>query len=538
MQLVQHCGERPGAPRRGPFECSEIRARLGGGAGWDGGVLPPTKAMTISSLTAASRSTDDYIMLSSFDRFADPIARRTFLARSGLSLGAMALGGLIARDVSGAAAAGAIAPLHHPPKAKRVIFLYMSGGPSQFETFDYKPKLAQLDGTPMPESLTRGQPIAQLQGAKLNCFAPQYDFARHGESGQEISSALPHIARIADKICIVRSLHTEAINHDPAHTFMNTGTTLSGRPSMGSWVWYGLGSESKDLPGFVVMTSFGGRSPQPIATRMWHNGFLPGHYQGVHFRSTGEPVLYLRTPPGVSASQQRDVVEAIQRLDAEQQRVVEDPEIVARIAQYEMAFRMQTSVPELMDFSGESKQTLERYGCGGMDGSFAANCLQARRLVERGVRFIQLYHRDWDHHNDVKHFVKVCAGHCDQASAALIEDLDERGLLDETLVIWGGEFGRTPMSQSGKGPTLGRDHHMKAFSMWLAGGGIKPGITYGSTDELGYNVAENPVHVRDLHATVLHQLGIDHERFTVKHQGLDWRLTGVEHARVVQEILT
>jgi hypothetical protein len=466
------------------------------------------------------------------------IARRTFLQRTGLSLGSVALANLMQpRLFAGPAVGGMIQPLHHPAKVKRVIFLYMSGGPSQFETFDHKPKLTELDGQPMPQSFTKGQPIAQLQGRELFCFGPQYKFARHGQSGQEISEALPHIASIADKICIVRSLHTEAINHDPAHTFMNTGTTISGRPSMGSWVWYGLGSEAQDLPGFIVMTSFGGRSPQPIATRMWHNGFLPGQYQGVHFRSTGDPVLYLRTPPGVSASRQRDVVAAIQQLDAMNNELVADPEITARIAQYEMAFRMQTSVPDLMDFSQESKTTLDKYGCTGMDGSFAANCLLARRLAERGVRFIQLYHRDWDHHNDVKHFVNVCAGHCDRASAALVNDLDERGMLDETLIIWGGEFGRTPMSQSGKGPTLGRDHHMKSFSMWLAGGGIQPGLTYGATDELGYNAVENPVHVHDLHATILHLLGIDHERFTIQHQGLDWRLTGVERAQVVKDIL-
>ena len=474
-----------------------------------------------------------------------PIARRTFLQRSGLSLGSVALANLMQPRLfanpsprpSPQRGEGVIQPLHHPAKIKRVIFLYMSGGPSQFETFDHKPKLVELDGQPMPQSFTKGQPIAQLQGRELFCFGPQYKFRKHGQSGQEISEALPHIASIADKICILRSLHTEAINHDPAHTFMNTGTTTSGRPSMGSWVWYGLGSEAQDLPGFIVMTSFGGRSPQPIATRMWHNGFLPGQYQGVHFRSTGDPVLYLRTPPGVSASRQRDVVEAIQQIDAMNNQLVDDPEITARIAQYEMAFRMQTSVPDLMDFSQESKTTLDKYGCSGMDGSFASNCLLARRLAERGVRFIQLYHRDWDHHNDVKHFVNVCAGHCDKASAALVNDLEERGMLDETLVLWGGELGRTPMSQSGKGPTLGRDHHMKSFSMWLAGGGIKPGLTYGATDELGYNAVENPVHVHDLHATILHLLGIDHERFTIQHQGLDWRLTGVEGAKVVRDIL-
>ena len=457
--------------------------------------------------------------------------RRAFLSQSGLGLGSIALSCLLNRSA-------AARPLPtFPAKAKRVIFLYMSGGPSHLETFDYKPQLAKMNGQPMPESFTRGQPIAQLQGQKLSCFAPQFRFRKFGESGQEISEMLPRIGSIADDIAIVRSMRTDQINHDPAHTVMNTGTSISGRPSMGAWITYGLGSECDNLPGFVVMTSEGGRSPQPISNRMWGAGFLPGKYQGVLFRSKGDPVLYVNNPPGVTPQRQSDVVDAVQRLNGIQNQADADPEIETRIAQYELAFRMQTSVPALLDFRDEPKRVLNLYGVKKMDGSFAANCLLARRLAERGVRFIQLYHRDWDHHNDLVHFMKICCGLCDGPSAALIRDLKQRGMFDETLVIWGGEFGRTPMAQTNKGNQAGRDHHMRAFSMWLAGGGIKGGVTYGSTDELGYQVAERPVHVHDLHATMLHLLGIDHEGFTVKSQGLDMRLTGVEPARVVKEIL-
>jgi len=470
------------------------------------------------------------------------VARRTFLAGGGVSLGALALSGLLARSLPAAAtdmkSRGVITPLHLSPRIKRVIWLYMSGGPSHLETFDYKQELVRRSGEPMPDSVTTGQPIAQLQGkSQLKILGPLFPFAKYGKSGQEISAALPHIAGIADDICIIRSMVTEAINHDPAHTFMNTGTTISGRPSMGSWLTYGLGSEAEDLPGFVVLTSFAGRSPQPISGRMWASGFLPGCFQGIRFNSTGSPVEYLDRPAGVSLRQQREVIDAVAALNRVEGRRAAEPEIETRLAQYEMAFRMQTSVPALMDFRDESQATLDLYGTKLGDGSFASNCILARRMAERGVRFIQLYHRDWDHHNDLKKFVEICAGACDRASAALVKDLKQRGMLDETLVIWGGEFGRTPMAQDGKGIELGRDHHMKGFSMWLAGGGIKSGITYGATDDLGYHAAENIVHVHDLHATILHQFGIDHERFTYRYQGRDFRLTDVS-GRVVKEILS
>jgi uncharacterized protein (DUF1501 family) len=421
------------------------------------------------------------------------------------------------------------------PKAKRVILLYMSGGPSQLETFDYKPKLAQLHGQPMPESFTKGQPIAQLQGQELKCQGPMTTFRKYGQNGQEISDFLPWQARLADDLCIIRSLVTEQINHDPAHTFMNTGTALSGRPSMGAWITYGLGSECDDLPGFVVMTSVGGRNPQPIAARQWSAGFLPGRFQGVEFNSSGDAVHYLNNPPGVNSTQQAELLRTLGELERHRNQAAPDPEVETRIAAYEMAFRMQTSVPELIDLRREPAHVLERYGAQPGDGSFASNCLLARRMAERGVRFIQLYHRGWDHHGDLVRYMNICCGLTDKPTWALLTDLKQRGLLDDTLVIWGGEFGRTPMFQGKGGP--GRDHHIKGFSMWLAGAGIRGGITFGATDELGYYAVENVVHVRDLHATLLHLLGIDHRRFSVRHQGLEMKLTGVEEARVVREIL-
>jgi hypothetical protein len=465
------------------------------------------------------------------------IQRRTFLGQTARGIGSLALASLLNPGPARAADEsvrwrGVVNPLHRPPKARRVIFLCMAGGPSHLETFDHKPELARLHGQEMPESFTAGMPIAQLQGKQLRCFAPQHPFERYGQSGQELCSLFPHIGSIADEICIVRSMVTEAINHDPAHTFMNTGTTISGRPSMGSWVTYGLGSEADDLPGFVVLTSTGnGGQNQPIASRQWHSGFLPSRFQGVHLRGQGDPVLYLSSPAGLTREQQGDVIDAVNRLNAIRRGATDDPEIATRIGQYEMAFRMQASVPGLMDLSGEPRHILDLYGTQGADGSFAANCLLARRLAERGVRFIQLYHRDWDHHGNIKNDIQIKAREVDQASAALVKDLKARGMLDDTLIVWGGEFGRTPMAQGD-----GRDHHIKGFSIWLSGGGIKGGITHGATDELGYAAVTDIVHVHDLHATMLQLLGIDHEKLIYRYQGRDFRLTDV-HGHLVKKLL-
>ena len=481
--------------------------------------------------------------------FIDTLRRRAFLQQTAAGLGSLALASLVNPpstsaeerrpddDLTVAAKQpGVLERLHVPQRAKRVIFLYMAGGPSHLETFDHKPTLAELDGQPMPESITDGQPIAQLQGHKLVCLAPQFEFASHGESGQVISSALPHIAAVADDICIIRSMVTDAINHDPANTFMNSGSSIPGRPSMGTWLTYGLGADCDDLPGFVVLTSAGGRNPQPIASRQWHSGFLPGQYQGVPLHAHGDPVHYVTSPPGVTNKRQRDVVDAVQTLNAQRDAVLDDPEIATRIAQYELAFRMQTAVPELTDLSDEPQSVFDLYGTPGGDGSFAANCLLARRLAERGVRFIQLYHRGWDHHNDLVPYMKQCAGYVDRATAALLSDLKQRGMLDETLVVWGGEFGRTPMSQTNKGELPGRDHHMKGFSIFLAGGGVQGGITHGATDDFGYHSVDNVVHVHDLHATMLYLCGIDHKRLTYRVQGRDFRLTDV-FGHVVHDVL-
>ncbi len=473
--------------------------------------------------------------------FSDQLNRRSFLGQSMTGFGGIALAGLLGEYApmpSHATAATAFPGImgenrHAPAKVKRIIHLCMAGGPSHLETFDYKPKLRELDGKPMPLSYTEGQQIAQLQKRRneLKCMGAQHDFKKYGKSGQEMCEIFPHLGEVADEIAIIKSMQTEQINHDPAHTFMNSGSIIPGRPSMGSWVNYGIGSEASDLPGFVVLTSEGGGQGQPISSRQWSNGFLPSKYQGVQFNSKGDAVHYVQSPAGVPRDAQGKVVDAVKQLNGILGENRYDPEIEGRIAQYEMAFKMQASVPGLMDVSGETKETLEMYGCQPGDGSFASNCLLARRLAERDVRFIQLYHRGWDHHGGLKDNVAKTAKMVDQGAAALIKDLKDRGMLDDTLIIFGGEFGRTPMAQGS-----GRDHHIKAFSIFLCGGGIKGGVSHGATDELGYSAVEDVVAVHDLHATMLHLLGIDHKRLTFRFQGRDFRLTDV-HGHVIKPIL-
>jgi hypothetical protein len=457
------------------------------------------------------------------------INRRAFLQQSAYGLGGMAFALLANRlGASGGGARppgwnGVLRAAHHAVRAKRVIFLCMAGGPSQFETFDWKPKLKELHGQPFPESFTAGQQLAQLQGTELKARGPFTEFKKHGQAGIEISELFPHIGSVADDLCVIRSMQTEQINHDTAHAFMNTGSIIKGRPSMGSWLLYGLGAETQDLPGFIVLTSAGKLGLQPISARQWSSGVLPSRFQGIQFQSRGDAVHYVGNPDGVCQSTQRQVVEEIKRLNGFLAEEQFDPEIATRIAQYEMAFKMQTSVPELTDLKSEPQAMLDLYGIKEPgDGSFASNCLLARRLAERGVRMIQLYHRAWDHHGQLEEGMRSGARDVDQATAALIKDLKQRGMLDDTLILWGGEFGRTPMGQG-----TGRDHHILGFSVFLAGGGVKAGTVYGATDELGYRAVDDVVNVHDLHATMLALLGIDHVRLNTKFQGLDIRLTGV-----------
>lgn len=458
------------------------------------------------------------------------VARRWFLEQCGVGVGAMALSQLFGK--ASLAADNPLAPKkpHHTPKAKSVIFLFMAGAPSHLEMFDFKPQLAKFDGTLPPSDLLKGYRAAFINpNSKL--LGPKFKFARHGQCEAEISELVPHLAKVVDDIAIVKSMVTDAFNHAPGQILMNTGSQQFGRPSMGAWVTYGLGSESKDLPAFVVFSS--GKKGPSGGNSCWGSGFLPTVYQGVQFRGSGDPVLYLSNPRGVDQELQRDSLNSIRRLNQMRLDVTGDPEIATRINSFEMAFRMQSSAPELMDLSRESKLTLDRYGAEPGKPSFANNCLLARRLVERGVRFVQLYHEAWDQHGNLVKDIQQNCKDTDQACAALIEDLKERGMLDDTLVIWGGEFGRTPMVQGGND---GRDHHPNAFTMWLAGGGIKPGITLGESDELGFNVVKDKVHVHDLHATILHLLGFDHTKLTYRFQGRNFRLTDVE-GRVVKELL-
>ncbi len=476
------------------------------------------------------------------------ITRRYLLGQTAGCLGAAALAQLagsaaLGRDRRDRSAPGLPELPHFAPTARRVIYLFQSGGPSHLDLYDHKPKLADLFGSDLPDSIRQGQRLTEMTHKQKSFpVAPSVmKFQQHGQCGAWLSETLPHIGSVADEIAIIRSTHTEAINHDPAITYINTGTQQLGKPSMGSWLSYGLGSENEDLPAYIVLISQGTGRPggQPLFSRLWSSGFLPSNHQGVRFRSGRDPVLYLGNPPGVEGDGRRKMLEGLSRLNAIKAERSGDPEILTRIAQYEMAFRMQSSVPDLVNLSGESEGVFQLYGENARKpGTFAANCILARRLAERGVRFIQLFHRGWDQHGNLPGQIRGQCADVDQASAALIKDLKARGMLDETLVVWGGEFGRTVYAQGTlTKDNYGRDHHGRCFSVWMAGGGIKGGVQLGKTDDFGYNVVEDAVHIRDLNATILHCLGIDHERLTYPYQGLDQRLTGVEQARLLEKII-
>ena len=464
------------------------------------------------------------------------LTRRHFFQECGVGVGKIALASLLTGTLAPRSAARPLAPRapHFAPRAKRVIHLFMAGAPSQLDLFDHKPKLTQLEGKPLPPEVIGGQRYAFIR-PDAAVLGPRFRFAKHGQSGAELSEMLPHLARVVDDVCLIKSVRTDQFNHAPAQLFLNTGFAQPGRPSLGSWVVYGLGAETSDLPAFVVLSTGSGISG---GSANWSSGFLPTVHTGVRFRNQGDPILNLSSPPGVDARLQRDVLDLAGALNRRRLEEEGDPEIATRIAQYEMAFRLQTSAPELTDLRKESKATLELYGADPDKPSFARACLLARRMVERGVRFVNIYHEGWDAHSDVAGNLKKNCGETDRASAALVQDLKRRGLLDDTLVIWGGEFGRTPMVETNPAlnRSLGRDHHPQAFTMWLAGGGVKSGLTYGATDELGFHVAEKPVPVHDLQATLLHLLGFDHEKLTFRHAGRDFRLTDV-HGSVVREIL-
>ena len=469
------------------------------------------------------------------------VSRRHFLQDCGVGLGKIALAGLLSeawrpRGFAAANNANPLAPRqpHFKGRAKRVIHLFMAGAPSQLELFDYKPELAKLEGKPLPESVIRGQRYAFIR-PDAAVLGPRFKFGAHGNSGTQLSEMLPNLARVIDDVCLIRSVRTDQFNHAPAQIFFNTGFSQPGRPSIGSWTLYGLGCETENLPAFVVMSTGSGVSG---GAANWSSGFLPTTYTGVRFRNQGDPILNVSSPAGIDPKLQRESLDLIGSLNRRHLQQVQDPEIATRIAAYEMAFRLQTSAPELMDLRSESKATLDLYGCDPDKPSFARACLLARRMIERGVRFVNIYHEGWDAHSDVSGNVRSNCATTDKASAALVQDLKERGLLDETLVVWGGEFGRTPMVETNPslGRSLGRDHHPQAYSLWMAGGGIKPGLAYGNTDELGFHVVENPVHVHDIQATLLHCLGFDHEKLTFHHAGRDFRLTDI-HGHVVKDIL-
>jgi len=473
------------------------------------------------------------------------LSRRAVLNRFGMGLGGIALANLVNPQSQMLAAQarqdhGVLGgQFHVPPKAKRVIYLFMAGGPSQMETFDYKPALNQRNGEQLPDSIRQGQRLTGMSGnqASLPLAGSRFGFTRHGANGTWVSDLLPHTAKVVDDLCIVRSMYTEAINHDPAITFFQSGSQIAGRPSMGAWVHYGLGSDNEDLPAFVVLIT-PGKVDQPLYARLWGSGFLPSEHQGVQFRSGKDAVLYLGNPDGVSRESRRLLLDRLRDLHAHAAEQLGDGEVDGRIAQYEMSYRMQASVPGVMDVANESEETFELYGPDSRKpGTFAANCLLARRLAERGVKFVQLYHQGWDQHDNLPRDIERQCRETDQASAALLTDLKRRGLLDDTLVVWGGEFGRTSYSQGKLTATnYGRDHHPRCFTVWMAGGGAKPGLVYGATDDFSYNVIERPVHVHDFHATLLRLLGIDHERLTYLYQGRRFRLTDV-HGKVIEDLL-
>lgn len=466
-------------------------------------------------------------------------SRRGFLEKFGMGLGALALADLMTPSVASVAGPGVLETLHHSPKAKRVIFLFHSGGPSQMDLYDYKPLLNEKHGSELPEEIRKGQRLTAMSGnqASLPLVGSPFKFSQHGESGAWLSELLPHTSEVVDDICFIKSLHTEAINHGPGVTYVQTGAQLPGRPSIGAWLSYGLGAENENLPAFVVMLTKD-KGGQPLSARLWGNGFLPSMHQGVQFRSGKEPVLYLNSPDGIETASRRQMLDALGQLHRLQREENADPLLDARISQYEMAFRMQASIPEAIDVSQEPPHVFDMYGDDARNpGTYAANCLLARRLAERGVRFIQLYHPGWDHHGGLPGGIRTQCQESDQATAALIKDLKQRGMLDETLVIWGGEFGRTNYCQGKLSANFGRDHHPRCFTVWMAGGGVKGGVTYGETDPFCYNIAENPVHLHDFQATLLHLLGIDHERLTYRYQGRRFRLTDV-HGHVVQDILS
>ncbi|MVM35323.1 DUF1501 domain-containing protein [Spirosoma sp. HMF4905] len=472
---------------------------------------------------------------------ADTFNRRSFLTKASIGLGSLALGSLLPRNLfSNPGPEPTLLVPHRAPKAKRIVYLCQSGGPSQLEMFDYKPFLKQMHGKDLPASVRKGQRLTSMsaQQSALPLVSSPYAFAQHGKSGAWVSELMPYTSKVADELCFIKSMYTEQINHDPALTFFQTGNQLAGRPSIGSWISYGLGSANENLPSFIVLVSNDAPKDQPLYARLWGNGFLPSKHQGVQFRSGADPVLYLNNPNGFTTSDRRYMLDALKDLNQVQEEVYGDPEVSNHIAQYEMAFRMQTSVPEVNDMSDEPDWVFDLYGPEARNpGTFAANCLMARRLLERDVKFVQLYHQGWDQHGDLpKGIARQCKA-TDQASAALVQDLKQRGLLDDTVVVWGGEFGRTNYSQ-GKltKDNYGRDHHPRCFTIWMAGGGIKPGITYGETDEFGYNTAHNPVHVHDFQATLLHLMGIDHEKLVYEFQGRRFRLTDVE-GKLVKGIL-